>query len=238
MNVRTVAGALAIGFAAVSAAYALVLRPRLLRWGATDDEIAGPFPGAGIVPGASRGGTMATTIEAPPAQVWPWLLQMGTDRAGWYSWDRLDNFGRRSADRLHPEWQDIALGSHLVAHPDGSQWWEVAGFEPERFLGLRAPYDLRLRPFDPTGPRPRFYTDSLWGFLLEDLPGGRTRLIVSGYWVLRPRWLQPLLSFAFLEPAHWIMQKRQFTNLKRLAARAPTPIDIPDKAREPGRTNG
>jgi proline iminopeptidase len=91
----------------------------------------------------------------------------------------------------------------------------VAALERERFLGLRMSLDLRGRPFDPEGARPRFFTDSLWGFLLEELPGARTRRVVSGYWSLRPRWLQPVAGFFVLEPTHWIMQTRQFANLKR-----------------------
>ncbi|HEY6689139.1 MAG TPA: hypothetical protein VI094_23345 [Propionibacteriaceae bacterium] len=54
---------------------------------------------------------MAVTIEAPPERVWPWLVQMGYDRAGWYSWDRLDNGGRPSVDRIYPEWQEVKLGT-------------------------------------------------------------------------------------------------------------------------------
>jgi hypothetical protein len=200
---------------AVVVGYAGVLRPRLLRWGATADEARGPFPGEDLIPGGPRSSTMATTIDAPPADVWPWLVQMGADRAGWYSWDRLDNFGHRSADRIHPEWQRVVVGDRLAAKPDGSEWWEVAALDRERYLGLRMSLDLRGRPLDQAGARPSAYTDSLWGFLLEELPGGRTRLVVSGYWSIRPRWLRPVVSVAFLEPAHWIMQKRQFTNLRR-----------------------
>ena len=159
---------------------------------------------------------MAVTIDASPALVWRWLMQMGYGRAGWYSWDRLDNWGRASADSIHPEWQQIAIGDHLPSMPDAKAWWEVAALEPERFLGLRASVDLRGRPFDPASKRPRFFTDSTWGFLLEERPVGRTRLVVSGYWALRPRWLQVVTSMLFLEPAHWIMQMRQFANLKRL----------------------
>jgi proline iminopeptidase len=176
-----------------------------------------PFPGGDIIPGAARSATMAVTIDAAPAEVWAWLVQMGVDRAGWYSWDRLDNFGRRSADTVHSEWQEIAEGDRFLARPDGSEWWEVAAVEPQRFLCLRMSLDLRGRPFDPRGTPPRFYTDSTWGFRLDEAPHGATRLIVSGYWAFRPRSLQPLLSLAFLEPSHWIMQTRQFTNLKRRA---------------------
>ena len=71
--------------------YLKVVRPRLLRWGATGDEVQGPYPGAELIPGGTRSATMAATIDAPPSRVWPWLVQMGTDRAGWYSWDRLDS---------------------------------------------------------------------------------------------------------------------------------------------------
>lgn len=141
-----VAGTLAAGF---TAAYLGLVRPRLLRAGATAGEVLASFPGARIIPDGARSATMAVTIDAPRSRVWPWLLQMGTDRGGWYSWDRLDNFGRRSAGTVHPEWQDTTVGDHLAATPDGSQWWEVAALEPEQFLGLRMSLDLRGRPFDP-----------------------------------------------------------------------------------------
>lgn len=197
--------------------YTLTVRPRILRWGATDDEVKRPYPGADLIPNGSRSATMAVTINATPEEVWPWLAQMGTDRGGWYSWDRLDNWGRRSVEQIHPEWQSIKLGDRMSAMPDGSQWWDVAALEPGRFLALRMSLDLRGRPFDPAGPQPRFFTDSTWCFLLEPLPDGKTRLVESGYWEFQPRWLQPIMSVLFLEPEHWIMQIRQFANLKRLS---------------------
>lgn len=198
--------------------YALLVRPRLVRWGATAEEAAGPYPGADLIPSGVRSGTMAITIGAPPADVWAWLVQMGYDRAGWYSWDRLDNWGRHSAERIHSEWQKISIGDHMSAIPDNSMGWEVAALDPLGFLGLRASVDLRCRPFDPKGTRPSSYSDSLWGFQLKELPGNRTRLVVSGYWTVQPRWLQPIANL-FLEPAHWVMQTRQFANLKRRAER-------------------
>lgn len=197
--------------------YALGIRPRLLRWGATKEEARRPYPGHDLIPEGTRSATFAVDIDAPPDKVWPWLAQMGTNRGGWYSWDRLDNWGRTSTDRLHPEWQSVEVGDHFDSMPNGSQWWEVAAVEPERFLALRASIDLRGQPFDPNEPKPRFFTDSTWCFLLEPLPGGRTRIIESGYWEFRPRWLQPLVSALLIEPEHWVMQTRQFANLKRLA---------------------
>jgi proline iminopeptidase len=190
----------------------------MLRSGATDEEVRQPYPGADLVPGGRRGATMAVTIDAPPAEVWPWLVQMGCNRAGWYSWDRLDNGGVPSAERLHPEWQALSVGDRLDSTPGGRAWFEVAALEPERFLGLRAAIDLRTgRPFDPRGPRPRWYVDSLWAFRLAPRPEGGTRLVVSGYASARPRLLQGLADLLFWEPAHWLMQRRQFANLKRRA---------------------
>ncbi len=141
----------AVGVLALGSVYALLVRPRLLRWGASDDELESPFPGADLVPGGVRTATMAATIDAPPSRVWPWLVQMGTDRGGWYSWDLLDNFGRRSTDRIH---QEIDLGDRFTGKPDGSECWQVAALEPERFLALRMSLDLRGRQFDPAGRRP------------------------------------------------------------------------------------
>lgn len=207
----------ALGLLAV---YVLVVRSRMLRSGATDAEVEMTFPGESIVPGGIRSATMSITIDAPPSFVWPWLAQMGVDRGGWYSWDRLDNFGRRSTHELHEEWQTVEVGDHFIATPDGSQWWEVAAVEPERFLALRMSLDLTGRPFDPRGERPDAFTDSTWGFFLEAMPGAQTRLIVSGYWSFEPAWLQPILGWLVVEPSHWVMQTKQFAEVKRRAEAA------------------
>lgn len=213
----TTAWMVLIGVAALLAIYGVGVRPRLVRWGATDAELERPFPGAGIVPGGTRGTTMAVTIAAPPFAVWPWLAQMGVNRAMWYTWDYWRAWGQRSSNRIHPEWQHIAVGDRMLATPDGGVWWEVAALEPGHFLGLRMSSDLLGRRFDPRKSPPRLYTDSLWAFLLEELPGDRTRLVVSGYWAFRPRWLQDVVGFLLVEPSTWLMQTRQLEGIKRRA---------------------
>jgi hypothetical protein len=219
-NMRAIRSLAAVSCLAVGA-YLIAVRPRLLRWGATDEEVARPYPGADLIPNGNRAATMAVTIEAPPERVWPWLVQMGYYRAGWYSWDRLDNGGRPSADRIHAEWQEIKPGDRLTAwSPEGPMSaWEVAALEPGRFLGLRGLSDLRLRQLDPASPRPSAYTEGLWGFLLKRLPKDRTRLVVSGYQTGRPRWLQAIVDLFLYPPVHWSMQTRQLANIKRLAER-------------------
>ena len=205
-----------------TAAYGWLVRPRLARWGASDEEVAGPYPGAGIVPDGRRGPTMAVTIDAPPDRVWPWLVQLGGDRGGWYSWDRLDNAGRPSARRIHPEWQDLAVGdavTYRTRRRGPVPAWTVVVLEPERFLALHGLSDLRGHPLDPRQPRPSAYTEGLWGFLLTPLPDGRTRLVIGGYETFRPRWLAPASSFVGVGVV-WIMQARMLAVLKRNAERA------------------
>jgi len=134
---RVLAGA---GTAAV--VYTRLVRPRLMHWGATDAEISGPYPGAELVPGGERSGAMAVTIDAPPDRVWPWLVQMGWDRGGWYSWDLLDNAGRPSAQAIHPEWQDLTVGDSLDFWAPGRgpmKAYEVAVLERVVLYGLYPP---------------------------------------------------------------------------------------------------
>ena len=215
---RVIAGA---GTAAV--VYARLVRPRLVHWGATDAEISGPYPGAELVAGGKRSGAMAVTIDAPPDRVWPWLVQMGWDRGGWYSWDLLDNAGRPSARAIHPEWQDLAVGDSLDFWAPGrgpTKAYEVAVLEPDRFLGLYGLSDLRGGTLDPGRPRPSTYMEGLWGFLLNELPGERTRLVISGYQTMRPRWLERVVLYGLYPPVVWIMQARMLSVLKRNVERA------------------
>lgn len=99
---------------AVPVLYAAWIRRRLLTRGATRDEITRAWPGDELIPDSDTPDcTMATTLTAPPEQVWPWLVQMGVGRAGWYSWDRLDNDGKPSAGRIVPECHGLEVGQRL-----------------------------------------------------------------------------------------------------------------------------
>ncbi len=215
----SLAGPLAVA----AGAYAVLVRPRMLRWGATEDEVHARSAADDIVPGGKRGSTMAITIDAPPSEIWPWLVQMGCDRAGWYSWDRLDNGGRPSAQSIHPEWQSISVGQRIASTPDGKHWFEVAAIEPERFLAFRACFGRDGAQYDCSSPRPDAFSDALWAFRLEPLPGDRTRVVVTTHGAIampRSSLFGKSAYYLFWEPAHSIMQRRQFTNLKRRAEQA------------------
>ncbi|MFA1542692.1 hypothetical protein [Actinomadura monticuli] len=201
-------------------AYAALVRPRLLRWGATREEASTSYPGDDLIQGATAQSTMAVSLPAPPEEVWPWLVQMGCERAGWYSWDLLDNRGRRSSGEIVPEWQDVTVGTRLPAVPSGALYFVVELLDPARTLVLRSDLELPSgRPFDPRGPVPEAYTDGIWAFHLRPLPDGGTRLIVRTRGRGEPAAADRLMARLFGEPAHFIMQHRQFRNLRRRVRR-------------------
>lgn len=98
--------------------YLLFIRPWQLRWGAADAEVARTMPGDEIVQRPHFKATRAVTIQASPAEVWPWIVQIGSARAGWYSLDRLDNGGKPSAREILPEFQTIELDYFVPFTPD------------------------------------------------------------------------------------------------------------------------
>jgi hypothetical protein len=216
--------ALATAFGA-SVLYALLVRPRLLMWGATADELSRAYPGDELVPDADGGATMATILPAPPDMVWPRLAQMGGDRGGWHSWDWVDNSGQPSADRIVPEWQTLAVGQRLKGP---TNWWTVAVVEPNHTMVLRSSYSLSWpvgRSFDPcSDPIPRAHVDGIWGFHLRQTLDGGTRLVVRTRARSRPRPLTRMLGLPVFEPVPFIMQTRQFHNLHtRVAAQVIAP---------------
>jgi hypothetical protein len=89
------------------------------RWGATAAELAGSMPGDELLPHAQFRATRAIMIDAPPRAVWPWLVQVGALRAGWYSNDLLDNLGRPSATTIVPDLQHLEVGQWLPMAPSG-----------------------------------------------------------------------------------------------------------------------
>jgi len=185
----------------------------MLTWGATAEEATCTYPGDELVHDRDGGATMAAALAAPPERVWPWLVQMGGGRAGWYSWDWLDNSGQPSADHIVPEWQSLEVGWQLKGPANR---WTVAVVEPEPHPG--AAVELRAAPGHSPDPRPgslpRAHLDGIWASTCGRLPaagpagdpypepGGRPRLVTRPFGLLVG------------EPVHFIMQTRQFHNLR------------------------
>src|SRR5918912_2970890 len=120
----------ATALGAATAAYLLYIRPWQLRWGATDEELERPMPGDEIVARPTFNATRALTIEARPQEIWPWIVQIGMTRAGWYSYDLLDNLGRSSARSILPQLQHLAAGEIVPMGPGEGQGIPVLAVDP------------------------------------------------------------------------------------------------------------
>ena len=192
----------------------LAVRPRAIAWGATPEDSGRPLPGDELIPSSPRSSTMIITIRARPPEIWPWLVQMGYGRAGWYSYDRIDNGGQPSADEIHPEWQELAVGDRI---PSSSRsWFEVVACEPNRHLVLRGAFDFLLKTSYPgANGLPTFGSDGTWALVLEERSDGTTRLVARARGRSRPAVLFRLIGPFITDPGHVLMQRRQLAGIKQ-----------------------
>jgi hypothetical protein len=171
------------------------------RWGATPEEIAAPMPGDELVDGAQYRATRAITIDAPPDAVWPWLVQVGCLRAGWYSNDLLDNLTHPSAEIIVPQYQDLHVGQWVPMSPTPSDKtaFKVAAIEPNRLLVWQQPVSSWVWKLTPVGEK-----------------GTRliTRLRILYDWDHR---LDALLSLLLNEFGDFPMMRRMLLGIKRRA---------------------
>jgi hypothetical protein len=164
---------------------------------ASREEKHRAMPADALVASALAAVTHAITINAPPQRAWPWLAQMGTGRAGWYSYDWIDNGGHPSANSIRPEYEQVAPGDVMPAIPGATDAFCVNTVRP--------PHDLVLTVPDTSGGN-----QVSWEFLLELLDDKRTRLIVRGR--ISPRWPEPTQDrsasahgLIFIERIHGIL---------------------------------
>lgn len=185
-------------------AYLLALRPRQLRWGATPAEVAAPLPGDEIVPRPTVEATRAITIAAPPEAVWPWIVQIGYGRAGFYSYAPVERalglHGLHNADAILPEFQHLAVGDPVPQTPAAG--WTVRALAPPHTMVWAAD------------------AVSSWTWALAPLDGGWTRLVVRTR-IRYPR--TPLWAVFFvLQEAggEFLMLRRMLLGLKDRAERS------------------
>jgi hypothetical protein len=189
-------------------AHIWLVRPWQLTWGATPQEVARPLPGDHLVPRPMFDATRAITINAPPDAVWPWLVQAGLTRAGWYSYDLLDNLGRRSAQRIIPELQHLAPGDIVPMSPDGKQGIGVYSLDAPTSMVWSAP------------------GETSWAWQLDARPDGTTRLVTR----IRSR-MQPnprsIAFYAVVEIADIWMIRKMLLNLRERAERPRDWVPVP-----------
>lgn len=180
-----------------------LLRRRHLHWGATPVEAAAAMPGDDLLPPGGYTSTRAISIAVPPGRVWPWLVQMGHNRAGFYSHDLIDNLGRPSATTIVPEHQEVEVGQWIPMRP---------GRPTQRSA-------LRVRSFEPGRALLWTMPQMTWSWQLTATAGGRTRLVTRlrcAYdWRRRP--VGSLLSLVALETGDFAMFRRMLINIRRRA---------------------
>jgi hypothetical protein len=155
-------------------------------WGVVPSEAARDLPGDDLVAEATVNETRGIDIDAPPEAVWPWLVQMGYGRGGWYSYDQIDMDGQ-SADSILDEFGNLALGDRVPTHPGGG--FEVRALQPNEALVLYLDTELvnatdegedtpvGLQGAGALGELAMSEFRGSWAFILEPAAGGRTRLI-------------------------------------------------------------
>jgi len=190
----------------------IALRPWYTHWGVSRGELVRPLPGDDLLGGGNYRLDHGLTIHAPASAIWPWIVQMGQDRGGFYSYDWLERLVGdpvHNAERIVPEWQSINAGDLVRAVPPTylggifgrDAGWRVLAVMPNRALVLQG-----------------------WGaFVLEPMSDTTTRLLVRTRAPGLPSFLGvPLapLNLMVFEPAHFIMQRRMLLGIKERSERS------------------
>ena len=192
------AGIVVLGIAVVA-----LLTPWMDRWGATDAEIAASLPGDELVPAPIYHYNRAITIKAVPEQIYPWLLQMGAERGGLYSYSWFETHILQctliNADRIHPEWQDLKAGDKVKMCPGntGPVPFEVASVDRNRSV---------IMGHSESGA----WLDT-WQFVLVPNTNGTTRLI------LRSRDMKSGVMWSMIRPGQFIMERGMLLGIKQRA---------------------
>jgi len=210
-----------VGAAATGVGAWAALRPRTLAWGATCNEVVRPLPGDDLVANPLYVTTRAISVKAPANAVWPWLVQLGQNRGGFYTYDALENLmglDIHSAAAIRPEWQDLHAGEDYVTlDPRESMKMTIAVLEPERAFVIRSG-----APGEPPQAPGSFFKGEIewsWAFVLDPVDERTTRLIIRcrAAWAdtLAARLAKPLL----LEPVHFVMEERMLRGIRDRAER-------------------
>ena len=198
--------------------------PELLRSGATPEEERRSLPGDDLVSRVMWEATRGVTIEGPPAEVWPWVAQMGCGRAGWYGWNPLDREDT-GAYRLLTEIPPPRVGEIWLDGPGCDETkgaWKLKTVEQPWTLILHSVRDpITGRELDPAD-RPHLLIDSAWGFHLDHIAADRTRLLARTLIRVEPSWA--ILTLKWMGGGDTVMQRRLLDGIKiRVEATASAP---------------
>ena len=167
---------------------------------ATSSEKSMPLPGDQFVESPRISSTHAITIDAPTSEVWPWIVQIGQGRGGFYSYSFLENiFGCKikNAEAIHPEWQSLKLGEAIHLHPRFPPMIvEQIDFESHLVLAQRSSI---------------FWT---WAFVITHIAKNQSRLLIRTR-VTSNLWLVTALLYPAMTCGHYVMERRMLVGIKR-----------------------
>ena len=201
-KILKIAGTL-LAFAIVAVIATVLLMPWMDRWGATDNEVAAWYHGDDLVPTPRYVYSRAVTVNATPEEIYPWLLQMGAERGGMYSYSWFETNVLRceliNADRIHEEWQNLNVGDKVKMCPGtwGPPAYEVAQLDPNLAIVL--------------GHQDKGKWTDVWQFVLVPQEDGTTRLVARG------RTSMTGLLWDVIRPGQFIMERGMLLGIKERA---------------------
>ncbi len=215
--VRDALVAVASAATAVTATYFLAVRPWVYRWGSTDEEIIRELPGDDLLNDAALETTRAVTINATPAEIWPWLVQIGQGRGGFYSYDWLENLINldiHTVDDIEPDLQDLHVDDFIPFAPEDAVGMMVASLEPEKSLVLLAPERDFAAPIRSQIDQDELELETSWAFVLEPVSEDKTRLLIRFRLRHAPSLPTAFLREAVLGPVHFLMERKMLLGIK------------------------
>ena len=214
-----------LAIAVAGLGYVFVVLPWQLRSGAAKVDMYRPLPGDELVPRPKTGYTQAITINAPKSEVWPWLVQIGYKRAGWYTYDFLHRLvgiagcvddERRSAQRIIPELQDLVVGDVIEIAP--GMGYSVIDLQPEQALITESIVNTgQWESVSGDDPLPEQYLRSSWVWFLEEVDIKETLLMVRVRSDSSPGLLSTLSNRIPVAVGRLLMQPRTLRVLKQRA---------------------
>jgi hypothetical protein len=202
------------GFGAVTIAASIVLSPLLRpwysQWGATEGEVKMSLPGDDLVTDPVLEATRGITIQAPADAIWPWVVQLGQGRGGFYSFQRLENLAGcdiQNVNQILPNLQNLNVGDLVRLGPEGYPAFDVAAIDREVALILRG--DIP----NPQG-KP---TTWIWIFYLAPCDKHSTRLILRTRLVYEPNLGNTIMWRVFTDPLSFNMERKMLQGIKARA---------------------
>lgn len=218
MRLSVLLGIVAAVLVIVLVVYVAVLRPWHMRWGTTPAEATATLPGDDLLEGDLTQVTHAITINAPPERIWPWLMQIGQDRSGFYSYTLLENMigaDMPEVHRVRSDWNARDLGETVwFATPKrfkGQGRMVAAMVDPPRAFVMVMPDDWLKISHGAKG------NQGSWGFVLKPIDADHTRLIARLRSGPPPSCGARIAGSAFWEPAHFVMERKMLLTIKRLS---------------------